>query len=173
MLDCSFCSVAGGASLLYLAAVICAPNFSKMFLLSATFSISFLPYPRSCLVFCSCDVGSAVPPRVAPSIFRLRGESGACSQLLSFLPLSAAVLYCTVLYCTVLYASFDVMAVGTNSLTCSTGSAPRMPLAMPLRSQHAWTPYRLLSHFHGLGPPRPGGSRGRKSVGGQIPSAGP
>ena len=27
--------------------------------------------------------------------------------------------YCTVLYCcTVLYASFDVMAVGTNSLTC-------------------------------------------------------
>ena len=25
---------------------------------------------------------------------------------------------CTVLYCTVLYASFDVMAVGTNSLTC-------------------------------------------------------
>ena len=34
-------------------------------------------------------------------------------RLLSFLPLSAAVLYCTVLY-----ASFDVMAVGTNSLTC-------------------------------------------------------
>ena len=28
------------------------------------------------------------------------------------------ILYGTVLYCTVLYASFDVMAVGTNSLTC-------------------------------------------------------
>ena len=34
-------------------------------------------------------------------------------RLLSFLPLSAAVLYCTVLY-----ANFDAMAVGTNSLTC-------------------------------------------------------
>ena len=42
----------------------------------------------------------------------------------------------------------------------STGSAPPMPLAMPLWSQHAGTPYRLLSHFHSLGPPRPGGSRG-------------
>ena len=121
MLDSSFCSVGGGASLLYLAAVVCAPTFSKMFLL-ATFSISFLPYPRSCLVFCSRDVGSAVPPRVAPSIFRLRGESGAYSQAPLLPPAfrGGTVLYCTaVLYCcTVLYASFDVMAVGTNSLTC-------------------------------------------------------
>ena len=115
VLDSSFCSVGGGASLLYLAAVVCAPKFSKMFILSATFSTSFLPYPRSCLVFCSRDVGSAVPPRVAPSIFRLRGESGSYSQA----PLPPpAFRGGTVLYCTVLYASFDVMVVGTNNLTC-------------------------------------------------------
>ena len=72
-----------------------------MFLLSATFPVSFLPYPRSCLVFCSRDVGSAVPPRVAPSIFRLRGESGAYSQALLLPPAfrGGGVLYCAVLYC--------------------------------------------------------------------------
>ena len=102
-------------SLLYLAAVVCAPKFPKIFLLSATFSISLLPYPRSCLVFCSRDVGSAVPPRVALSIFRLRGESGAYSQAPLLPP---AFRGGNVLYCTVLYASFDVMAVGTNSLIC-------------------------------------------------------
>ena len=54
------------------------------------------PFPRSRLVFCSRDVGSAVPPRVAPSIFRLRGESGAYSEVL-LLPLAfrgGTVLYC-------------------------------------------------------------------------------
>ena len=93
---------------------------AKIFLLSATISFFLLPYPRFCLVFCSRDVGSAVPPRVAPSIFRLRGESGAYSQAPLLPPAfrGGAALYCTVLYCTVLYASFDVMAIGTNSLTC-------------------------------------------------------
>ena len=76
-------------------------KISKIFLLSATFSISFLPYPRSCLVFCPRDVGSAVPPRVAPSIFRLRGEPGAYSQAPLLPPAfrGGAVLYCDVLYC--------------------------------------------------------------------------
>ena len=97
MLDSSFCPVVGGASLLYFAAVVCAPNFSKVFLLSATFSISLLPYPRSCLVFCSRDVGSAVPTRVAPSTFCLRGES----PLLPPAFRGGARLYCTVLNCTV------------------------------------------------------------------------
>ena len=99
-----------------------------------TFSISLVPYPRSCLVFCSRDVGSAVPPRVAPSIFRLRGESGACSQAPLLPPAfrGGAVLYCTVLYCTVLFASFDVMAVGTNSLSCGFNwqCTADMPLAI-------------------------------------------
>ena len=88
---------------------------AEIFLLSTAFSIFLLPYPRSCLVFCSRDVGSAVPPRVAPSIFRLRGESGAYSQAPLLPPTFRGG---AVLYCTVLYASFDVMAVGTNSLTC-------------------------------------------------------
>ena len=102
---------------------------AKIFLLSATFSFF------SCLVFCSRDVGSAVPSRVAPSIFRLWGESGAYSQAPLLPPafrggavlyctvlyctvLYCTVLYCTVLHCTALYASFDIMAVCTNSLTC-------------------------------------------------------
>ena len=65
------------------------------------FGVSFLLFPRSCLVFCSRDVGSAVPPRVAPSIFRLRGESGAYSQAPLLPPAfrGGAVLYCAVLYC--------------------------------------------------------------------------
>ena len=50
------------------------------FLLSVTFSIIPFPYPRTCVVFWSRDVGSAVPPHPAPPIFRLRGESGAYSQ---------------------------------------------------------------------------------------------
>ena len=111
VLDSSFCSVGGGASLLYLAAVVCAPNFSKMFLL-ATFSISVLPHPRSRLVFCSRDVGSAVPPRVAPSIFRLRGESGAYSQAPLLPPAfrGGTVRYCTaVLYCTPVLMSWPLV----------------------------------------------------------------
>ena len=112
------CSVVGGASLLYLAAVVCAPKFPKLFLLSATFSISLLPYPRSCLDFV---LATWVQPS-HPASPRPSSVSGSNLVLthrpLSSLPLSAAVLYCTVLYCTVLYASFDVTAVGTNSLTC-------------------------------------------------------
>ena len=134
MLNSSFCSVAGGASLLCLAPCVCAPKLSSSLLL---FQFSLFPYPRSCLVFCSRDVGSAVLPRVAPSIFRLRGESNAYSQAPLLPPafrggavlyctvlyctvLYCTVLYCTVLHCTVLYASFDAMAVGSNSLTCGT-----------------------------------------------------
>ena len=96
-------------------------------------TFSFFPpsLSPSCLVFCSRDVGLAVPPRVAPSIFRLQGESGAYSQAPLLPPAfrggavlyctvlcCAVVLYCAVLYCTVLYASFDAMSVGTNSPTC-------------------------------------------------------
>ena len=126
VLDSSFCSVVGGASLLSLAAFVYARKFSSSLRL---FNFSLLPYPRSFLVFCSRDMGPAVLPRVAPSIFRLRGESGTYSQA----PLlSPAFSGGAVLYCTVLYASFDVMVVGTNSLVDSTGSAPPMPLAMPL-----------------------------------------
>ena len=83
----------------------------KMFLL-ATFTISFSPYPRSCLVVCSRDVGSAVPPRVAPSIFRLRGESGAYSQAPLLPPAfrGGTVLYCTaVLYCTPVLMSWPLV----------------------------------------------------------------
>ena len=70
-------------------------------LLSATFSISFLPYPRSCLVFCSRDVGSAVPP-TSPRPSSVSGADLVLThRLFSFLTLSAAVLYCTVVYCTV------------------------------------------------------------------------
>ena len=43
-------------------------------------------------------MGSAVPPRATPSIFRLRGESGAYSQAPLIPPAfrGGAVLYCTV-----------------------------------------------------------------------------
>ena len=87
-----------------------AKIFQNVFL-SATFSISFLPYPRSCLVFCSRDVGSAVPPRVAPSIFRLRDESGAYSQALLLPPAfrGGAVRYCTVLYCAPVLMSWPLV----------------------------------------------------------------
>ena len=102
----------GGASLLSLAAFVYARKFSSSLRL---FHFSFLPYPRSFLVFCSRDVGSAVLPRVAPSIFRLRGESSFYSQAPLLPPASRGG---AVLYCTVLDASFDVMAVGTNSLAC-------------------------------------------------------
>ena len=69
------------------------------------FPLSLSPFLT--LVFCSRDVGSAVPPRVAPSIFYLRGESGAYSQAPLLPPAfrGGTVLYCTVLYCTVLYCT--------------------------------------------------------------------
>ena len=93
--DSSFCAVVGGACLLYLAAFVYAQKFSSSVRLLHFF---LLPYPRSCLVFCSRDVGSTVPPRVAPSIFRLRGESGAYSQAPLLPPAfrGGAVLDCTV-----------------------------------------------------------------------------
>ena len=99
VLDFSFCSVVGGASLLYLAAFVYARKLSSSLRL---FYFSLLPYPHSCLVFCSRDVGSAVPPRIALSIFCLRGEYGAYSQAPLLAPgfRGGAVLYCTVLYCT-------------------------------------------------------------------------
>ena len=61
---------------------------------------------------CSRDVGSAVSPRVAPSIFRLRGESGAYSQAPLLPPAfrGGAVLYCTVLYCAVLHCTPVLMS---------------------------------------------------------------
>ena len=62
-----------------------------------------------------------------------------------------------------LYASFGVMTVGTNDLSCGFNrhcTADAIGSAISW-SQHAWTPCRLLTHFHGLGPPRPGSSRGR------------
>ena len=108
MLDSSLCSVVGGASLLSLAAFVYALKFSSSLRL---FIFSFLPYPRSFLVFCSRDVGSAVLPRVAPSIFRLRGESSTYSQAPLLPPASrgGAVLYCTVLYCTPVLMSWPLV----------------------------------------------------------------
>ena len=77
MLDSSFYFVAGGAALLCLAASVCAPIiFSSLRL----FLLHPFPRPRSCVVFWSRDVSSAVPHHVAPPIFRLRSESGAYTQ---------------------------------------------------------------------------------------------
>ena len=60
-----------------LAASVCAPILSSFFVIFSTFP---LPCPRPCLVFWFRDVGSAVPPHVAPPIFRLRSVSGAYTQ---------------------------------------------------------------------------------------------
>ena len=82
------------------------------------FSFPSFPIPVLALyVVLATWVQPSHPASPRPS--SVSGENQVLTQrLLSFLPLSAAVLCCTVLYCTVLYASFDVMAVGTNSLTC-------------------------------------------------------
>ena len=63
--------------------------------------------------------------------------------------------------CTVLYASFDVMAVGTNSLTCGfnrqcTTDAIGYAVMITARRDSLPSPRSLPQ----LGPPRPGGSRG-------------
>ena len=58
-------------------------------------------------VFGSRDVGSAVPPRSTPPIFRPRSESGAYSQAPLFPPRFPRR-----------YASFGAMTVGTNGLGC-------------------------------------------------------
>ena len=112
---------------------------ANIFLLSVTFSIFSLSCPRSCFIFCSHGIGSAVPPRVAPPIFRLRGESGAYSQAPLLSPAFRGG--------TPVLVSWPL--VRTVWLVNSTGSAPPMPSAMPLCLQHAWTPYGLLTHFHG------------------------
>ena len=90
---------------------------AKMFLLSA----AFLFYPPAlspflpCILFSRRGFSRPTPRRPVhlPSPGRiwcfLTGSSPS-----SRFPRRC----CTVLYCTVLYASFDVMAVGTNSLTC-------------------------------------------------------
>ena len=59
------------------------------------------------------------------------------------------------------YASFGVVVVGSKGLTCGFNwQCTADAIGYAVCSQHAWTPYRLLTYFHGLGPPRPGGSRG-------------
>ena len=63
---------------------------AKAFLLSVTLFLIPLSLSRSCFVFWSRDVGSAVSPRVAPPIFRLRSEFG-------FLHLPSAMLASTFL----------------------------------------------------------------------------
>ena len=82
--------------------------------------VNFLPFPIPVLALYFVLATWVQPSH--PTSPRPSSVSGAnlvlTHRLLSLLPLSAAVLYCTVLYCTVKYASFDVMAVGTNSLTC-------------------------------------------------------
>ena len=94
--------------------------FPKCFSFLRLFEFPSFPIPVLALYFVLATWVQPPPPRVAPSIFRLRGESGAYSQAPLLPPAfrGGAVLYCTVLYCTVLYASFDIMAVGTNSLIC-------------------------------------------------------
>ena len=59
-----------------------ARNF-RLFSISSLISLS--------LLFWSRGVGSAVPPRVAPPIFRLTGNLVLTHRLLSSFPLSAAV----------------------------------------------------------------------------------
>ena len=90
---------------------------AKTFLLFATFS--FFPSSLSpflpCIFFSRRGFSHPTPRRPVhlPSPGRtwclLAGSSPS-----SHFPRRC----CTVLYCTVLYASFDVMAVGTNRLTC-------------------------------------------------------
>ena len=119
VLDFSFRSVTEGAALLCLAASFCAPT-----LLSYLWHFLSFPFPcpRSCLLFWSLDVDSAVPPRVAPPISRLQGESGAHSQaplLPSAFRGGAPVLVPWPL-------------VRTVWLVDSNDSAPPTPSAMPL-----------------------------------------
>ena len=102
MLDSSFLSVTGGVALLCFAASVCAPIFSS----SSTFLLFPFPCPRSCLVPWSRDVGSAVPPRVAPPI--LRPERIRC-LLTGSAPPSRFPRW---------YASFGAMTVGSNYLAC-------------------------------------------------------
>ena len=90
---------------------------------------------------------SAVPARVTPPVFRLRSESGAYSQA----PPSRFPRR---------YASFGAMTVGTHGLTCEfnwqcTTDDIGYPVMITARLDSLPSP-----HFHGLGPPRPGGSRG-------------
>ena len=74
------------------------------FLLSVTFSICLFPYSYTYLVFRTGDVGLAVPPRVAlPSPGRIWCLLTGSSPPSRF-PRR--------------YASYGVMAVGTNGLTC-------------------------------------------------------
>ena len=94
----------------------------KIFLLSATFSCfrpslsPFLPW----ILFSRRGFSRPTPRRPVhlPSPGRIRRLLTGSSPSSRFPRRCCTVLYCAVLYCTVLYASFDVMAVGTNSLTC-------------------------------------------------------
>ena len=94
---------------------------AKRFLLSATFS----KFPSFHITFLPCILlsrrGFSRPTPRHPVHLRFPGRiwcllTGS-SPPSRFPRRYCTVLYCTVLYCTVLYASFDVMAVGTNSLT--------------------------------------------------------
>ena len=119
MLDSSFCSVVGGASLLYLAAVVSAPNFPKIFLSSGFFQIPSFPIPVLALYFVPAtwvQPSHSASPR--PSSVS-RANLVLTRRLMSFLPLSAAVLYCTVLYCTVLYCTPVLMSSSSSSSSSS------------------------------------------------------
>ena len=113
----------------------------------ALYTILF-PCPRSCLIFWSRDVGSAA------LLTSLRPSSVSGANLVfthrpfSCLPLSAAV------------PSFDAITVGTNGLTCGFN----WQCIADVISYAVMITVRLDSlpspHFHGLGSPRLGGSRG-------------
>ena len=93
-------------------------NFPKCLSFQRLFQLPSFPIPVLALYFVLATwVQPSHPASPRPSSVSV-ANLVLTHRLLSFLPLSAAVLYCTVLYCTVLYASFDVMVVGTNNLTC-------------------------------------------------------
>ena len=120
-------------------------------LLSVTFLFPPFPVPVLALYF---GLATWVQPS-HPASPRPSSVSGAnlvlpTGSFLSSLPLSAAVLY----------ASFGAMTVGTNGLTCGFNwqcTANGVGYAVMVTARLDSLP---SSHFHGLGPPRPGGSRG-------------
>ena len=124
VLDSSFCSVVGGASLLSTSPPSFARQNSQHFPL---FLCDFFNFPPSlspflpCILFSRRGFSRPTPRRPVhlPSPGRIWCLLTDSSHSSRFPRRCCTVLYCAVLYCTVLYASFDViMAVGTNSLTC-------------------------------------------------------
>ena len=88
--------------------------------------LDFFNFPRSvspflpCILFSRRRFSRPTPRRPVhlPSPGRVWCLLTGSSPSSRFPRRCCTVLYCTVLYCTVLFASFDVMAVGTNSLSC-------------------------------------------------------